>query len=395
MKYGNGYHTNRAHVSPSTKFDAVERRFVRLFDAISYAHPIIKFRLWIAGKRDDTVVTPAPRAVIDAIVSKALDGLVDWGGATGIQCPACFEVQVPVSAWRMYYGHGTTEICKRIESAVQTKLHRKLGCDLSPRVSICPTTALFDGELIVQASYFGMSNKQADAQEVELQRGYRADACDAEASDTATTIRLDGRTPVDVVDGMRDVHDTAEDTVAAVEGAYDVETGVKGRVESDATRVIDAASLTDNASASGDAPAAEQDVFEVPALTPNLATAESAGTLAFGRKRYSVRDGMTVGIKRGDGPDQADIMLPYSGDFYLVSRRHGRFVYDVAQGVWRFEQLGSNGTTVVRDGQIVTTLKRGDSVALRDGDGLLLADARQQVSFLLASENRTICLGAA
>ena len=51
--------------------------------------------------------------------------------------------------------------------------------------------------------------------------------------------------------------------------------------------------------------------------------------------------------------------------------------------------------TVVRDGRIVATLERGDSVVLRDGDGLLFAGARQQVTFLLSSESRTVCLDAA
>ena len=143
MKYSNSRRTNRAYASSAAKLDAVERRFARLFDAISYAHPIIKLRLWIAGLSGDSVVAPAPSEVIEAVVSKAMGGLVDWGGGvTDIQCPDRFEIQVPVSAWRMYYGHGTAEICTRIEGAVQAKLHRKLGCDLSPRVTICPTMAL-------------------------------------------------------------------------------------------------------------------------------------------------------------------------------------------------------------------------------------------------------------
>lgn len=387
MKCSNSHRGNRAYASSGTKLDAVERRFVRLFDTISYAHPIIKFRLWAAGLRGgDSVVAPAPSAIIDAIVSKAIDGLVDWGGGvTGIQCPDRFEVQVPASAWRMYYGHGSAEICARIEAAVQAKLHRKLGCDLSPHVGICPTMALFDGELIVKASYFDMPSERTDAPAVEPQWSRSAVARDAEAAGVAATARLDGRTPasastVDAADEVRDVCDEAtEDVVAAVadaEGVRDVEAG--------------AADVP-----GGDAPAVEQDVLEAPSLTPCLMTAAPVGTLAFGRKRYSLRDGMTIGVKRGDGPEQADIMLPYSEDFYLVSRRHGRLAYDAAQGVWRFEQLGSNGTTVVRDGRIVATLERGDSAVLRDGDGLLFAGARQQVSFLLSSESRTVCLGVA
>lgn len=385
MKYSNSQRANRPYASSSTKLDAVERRFVRLFDAISYAHPIIKFRLWAAGLRGgDSVVAPAPSAIIDAIVSKAIDGLVDWGGGvTGIQCPDRFEVQVPASAWRMYYGHGTAEICARIEAAVQAKLHRKLGCDLSPHVSIRPTMALLDGELIVQASYFDMPGERADAPTVEPLRGRNAAVCDVEAAGAAATVRLDGRAPAptadaaDEVSGARD--EVTEDVTVAVAGAEDAR-DAEVDVEDVPTE---------------DAPAVERDVLEAPSLTPRLTTAAPAGTLAFGRKRYPLRDGMTVGVKRGDGPDQADIMLPYSEDFYLVSRRHGRLAYDTAQEAWRFEQLGSNGTTVVRDGRIAATLERGDSAVLRDGDGLLFAGARQQVSFLLTSESRTVWLGAA
>lgn len=388
MKYSNSQRANRPYASSSTKLDAVERRFVRLFDAISYAHPIIKFRLWAAGLRGgDSVVAPAPSAIIDAIVSKAIDGLVDWGGGvTGIQCPDRFEVQVPASAWRMYYGHGTAEICARIEAAVQAKLHRKLGCDLSPHVGICPTMALLDGELIVKASYFDMPSGRTDAPAVEPQWSRGAAARDAEAAGVAATVRLDGRTPApastaDAADEARDACDEATEDVAAAVAA--------------AEGVRDVEEVPGGDAAGGDAPAAEQDVLEAPSLTPCLMTAAPAGTLAFGRKRYPLRDGMTVGVKRGDGPEQADIMLPYSEDFYLVSRRHGRLAYDAAQGAWRFEHLGSNGTTVVRDGRIVATLERGDSAVLRDGDGLLFAGARQQVSFLLSSESRTVCLGAA
>ncbi|MDM8246650.1 hypothetical protein QUW40_08565 [Collinsella tanakaei] len=386
MKYSNSHRSNRAYASSGTKLDAVERRFVRLFDTISYAHPIIKFRLWVAGRRGgDSVVAPAPSAIIDAIVSKAIDGLVDWGGGvTGIQCPDCFEVQVPTSAWRMYYGHGAAEICARIEAAVQAKLHRKFGFDSLPHVSICPTMALLDGELIVKASYFDTPSERTDAPAVEPQWGRGAAACDVEAAGAAATVRLDGRASaptVDAVDEARDACDEVTgDVAAAVADAGDAHDGGEANVED---------------TPGEDVQTAKQDVLEAPSLTPCLMTMAPAGTLAFGRRRYPLRDGMTVGVKRGDGPEQADIMLPYSEDFYLVSRRHGRLAYDAAQGAWHFEQLGPNGTTVVRDGRIVATLERGDSAVLRDGDGLLFAGARQQVSFLLLSEGRTVCLGAA
>ena len=39
MKYSNSRRTNRAYASSAAKLDAVERRFARLFDAISYAIP--------------------------------------------------------------------------------------------------------------------------------------------------------------------------------------------------------------------------------------------------------------------------------------------------------------------------------------------------------------------
>lgn len=358
MKYSNSRRTNRAYASAAAKLDAVERRFARLFDAISYAHPIIKLRLWIAGLSGDSVVAPAPSEVIEAVVSKAMGGLVDWGGGvTDIQCPDRFEIQVPVSAWRMYYGHGTAEICTRIEGAVQAKLHRKLGCDLSPRVTICPTMALLDDELIVQSFYFDTLDEQADVH-------------DEAAGDTAVAAgnAAAGANPEGVFSGKAVVEDVAEAGATPVIGT---------------------------APEAGTATMAERDVLEAPSLTPCLMTEAPLGILAFGHKRYPLRDGMTVGVKRGDGSDQADIMLPYSEDFYLVSRRHGRLAYDTAQEIWRFEQLGSNGTTVVRDGRIVATLERGDSVVLRDGDGLLFAGARQQVTFLLSSESRTVCLDAA
>ena len=358
MKYSNSRRTNRAYASSAAKLDAVERRFARLFDAISYAHPIIKLRLWIAGLSGDSVVAPAPSEVIEAVMSKAMGGLVDWGGGvTDIQCPDRFEIQVPVSAWRMYYGHGTAEICTRIEGAVQAKLHRKLGCDLSPRVTICPTMALLDDELIVQSFYFDTLDEQADVH-------------DEAAGDAAV----------------------AAGNAAAVanpEGVFSGKAVIEDMAEAGATPVIGIAPEA------GTATMAERDVLEAPSLTPCLMTEAPLGILAFGHKRYPLRDGMTVGVKRGDGSDQADIMLPYSEDFYLVSRRHGRLAYDAAQEIWRFEQLGSNGTTVVRDGRIVATLERGDSVVLRDGDGLLFAGARQQVTFLLSSESRTVCLDAA
>lgn len=358
MKYSNSRRTNRAYASSAAKLDAVERRFARVFDAISYAHPIIKLRLWIAGLSGDSVVAPAPSAVIEAVVSKAMGGLVDWGGGvTDIQCPDRFEIQVPVSAWRIYYGHGTAEICTRIEGAVQAKLHRKLGCDLSPRVTICPTMALLDDELIVQSFYFDTLDEQADVHD-------EAAGNAAVAAGNAAA----GANPESVFSGKAVVEDVAEAGATPVIGT---------------------------APEAGTATMAERDVLEAPSLTPCLMTEALAGTLAFGRKRYPLRDGMTVGVKRGDGSDQADIMLPYSEDFYLVSRRHGRLAYDTAQEIWRFEQLGSNGTTVVRDGRIVATLERGDSVVLRDGDGLLFAGARQQVTFLLSSESRTVCLDAA
>lgn len=366
MKYSSNRRANRVYASSATKLDAVERRFARLFDAISYAHPIIKFRLWIAGLSGDSVVAPAPSEVIDAIVSKAMGGLVDWGGGvTDIQCPDRFEIQVPVSAWRTYYGHGTAEICTRIEGAVQAKLHRKLGCDLSPRVTICPTMALLDGELIVKSFYFDTLDEQADVRdEVVGDAPVVAGNVAVAAGDASVAV---GNVPVGV----------------DPEDVFDGEAVVEDTVEAGTTPVI------------GTAPMAERDSLEAPALTPRLMTEALAGTLAFGRKRYPLRDGMTVGVKRGDGSDQADIMLPYSEDFYLVSRRHGRLAYDTTQEVWRFEQLGSNGTTVVRDGRIVATLERGDLVVLHDGDGLLFAGARQQVSFLLSSESRTVCLDAA
>lgn len=358
MKYGNSRRTNRAYASSAAKLDAVERRFARLFDAISYAHPIIKLRLWIAGLSGDSVVAPAPSEVIEAVVSKAMGGLVDWGGGvTDIQCPDRFEIQVPVSAWRMYYGHGTAEICTRIEGAVQAKLHRKLGCDLSPRVTICPTMALLDDELIVQSFYFDTLDEQADVHDEAA-----GDAAVAAGNAAA------GANPEGVFSGKAVVADVAEAGATPVIGT---------------------------APEAGTATMAERDVLEAPSLTPCLMTEAPLGILAFGHKRYPLRDGMTVGVKRGDGSDQADIMLPYSEDFYLVSRRHGRLAYDTAQEIWRFEQLGSNGTTVVRDGRIVATLERGDSVVLRDGDGLLFAGARQQVTFLLSSESRTVCLDAA
>lgn len=365
MKYGSNRRANRVYASSATKLDAVERRFARLFDAISYAHPIIKFRLWIVGLSGDSVVAPAPSEVIDAIVSKAMGGLVDWGGGvTDIQCPDRFEVQVPVSAWRTYYGHGTAEICTRIEGAVQAKLHRKLGCDLSPRVTICPTMALLDDELTVQSFYFDTLDEQADVRD-----------------------EVPGDAPV--VAGNVAVAAANVAVAADPEDAFNDEVVVEDTSEAGATPVIDAAPEADAA------PVAERDSLEAPALTPCLMTEAPLGILAFGRKRYPLRDGMTVGVKRGDGSDQADIMLPYSEDFYLVSRRHGRLAYDTTQEVWRFEQLGSNGTTVVRDGRIVATLERGDLVVLHDGDGLLFAGARQQVSFLLSSESRTVCLDAA
>ena len=371
MKYSNSHRTNRTYASSGTKLDAVERRFARLFDAISYAHPIIKLRLWIAGLSGDSVVAPAPSEVIDAIVSKAMGGLVDWGGGvTGIQCPDRFEIQVPMSAWRMYYGHGTAEICARIENAVQAKLHRKLGCDLAPHVTICPTMALLDGELIVQASYFDMPVEHVD---VRAATGFAA-------APVAAAPVAAGSAPA-----------AAGPVVAAAEPENDLDDAavVEPAAEAGITPVISAAPEADAA------PAAEQDALEAPALTPCLMTEAPLGILAFGRKRYPLRDDMTVGVKRGDGSDQADIMLPYSEDFYLVSRRHGRLTYDAVQGTWSFEQLGSNGTTVVRDGRIVATLERGDSVTLHDGDGLLFAGARQQVTFLLSSESRTVCLDAA
>lgn len=361
MKYSNNHRANRTYASAGTKLDAVERRFVRLFDAISYAHPIIKLRLWIAGLSGDSVVAPAPSEVIDAIVSKAMNGLVDWGGGVmDVQCPDRFEVQVPVSAWRTYYGHGTAEICSRIERAVQAKLHRKLGCDLSPRVTISPTMALLDDELIVQAAYFDVLGEE------------QAHAGDEAAAGVAAASA--GTDPED---------------------AFDSEAVVKDAAEAGATPVIGTAREVGAAPAADAAPEAEHDAFEAPALTPCLMTEAPLGILALGRKRYPLRDGMTVGVKRGDGSDQADIILPYSEDFYLVSRRHGRLAYDAAQEAWSFEQLGSNGTTVVREGRIVATLERGDSVALHDGDGLLFAGARQQVSFLLPSGSRTVCLDAA
>ena len=337
MKYSNSRRTNRAYASSAAKLDAVERRFARLFDAISYAHPIIKLRLWIAGLSGDSVVAPAPSEVIEAVVSKAMGGLVDWGGGlTDIQCPDRFEIQVPVSAWRMYYGHGTAEICTRIEGAVQAKLHRKLGCDLSPRVTICPTMALLDDELIVQSFYFDTLDEQADVHDEAA-----GDAAVAAGNAAA------GANPEGVFSGKAVVEDAAEAGATPVIGI---------------------------APEAGTATMAERDVLEAPSLTPCLMTEALAGTLAFGRKRYPLRDGMTVGVKRGDGSDQADIMLPYSEDFYLVSRRHGRLAYDTAQEIWRFEQLGSNGTTVVRDGRIVATLERGDSVVLRDGDGRIVLE---------------------
>ena len=344
MKYSNSRRTNRAYASAAAKLDAVERRFARLFDAISYAHPIIRLRLWIAGLSGDSVVAPAPSEVIEAVVSKAMGGLVDWGGGvTDIQCPDRFEIQVPVSAWRMYYGHGTAETCTRIEGAVQAKLHRKLGCDLSPRVTICPTMALLDEQ---------------------------ADVHDEAAGDAAVAAgnAAAGASPEGVFSGKAVVEDVAEAGATPVIGT---------------------------APEAGTATMAERDVLEAPSLTPCLMMEAPLGILAFGHKRYPLRDGMTVGVKRGDGSDQADIMLPYSEDFYLVSRRHGRLAYDTAQEIWRFEQLGSNGTTVVRDGRIVATPERGDSVVLRDGDGLLFAGARRQVTFLLSSESRTVCLDAA
>lgn len=372
MKYSNSCRTNRAYASSAAKLDAVERRSARLFDAISYAHPIIKLRLWIAGLSGDSVVAPAPSEVIEAVVSKAMGGLVDWGGGvTDIQCPDRFEIQVPVSAWRMYYGHGTAEICTRIEGAVQAKLHRKLGCDLSPRVTICPTMALLDDELIVQSFYFDTPDEQADVHDEVAGDAPVAAGTVAVAAGDAPVVAgnaVAGANPEDVFSGEAVVEDAAEAGATPVIGT---------------------------APEAGTATMAERDVLEAPSLTPCPMTEAPLGILAFGHKRYPLRDGMTVGVKRGDGSDQADIMLPYSEDFYLVSRRHGRLAYDTAQEIWRFEQLGSNGTTVVRDGRIVATLERGDSVVLRDGDGLLFAGARQQVTFLLSSESRTVCLDAA
>lgn len=235
MKYSNSRRTNRAYASSAAKLDAVERRFARLFDAISYAHPIIKLRLWIAGLSGDSVVAPAPSAVIEAVVSKAMGGLVDWGGGvTDIQCPDRFEIQVPVSAWRIYYGHGTAEICTRIEGAVQAKLHRKLGCDLSPRVTICPTMALLDDELIVQSFYFDTLDEQADVHD-------EAAGNAAVAAGNAAA----GANPESVFSGKAVVEDVAEAGATPVIGT---------------------------APEAGTATMAERDVLEAPSLTPCLMT---------------------------------------------------------------------------------------------------------------------------
>ena len=343
---------------------SVERMLQSLFDRLVQCHPVIAGRR-LAGKLTGgaSLVNPAPDEVVAAVVRKALDGVVSWGGARDLQCPAWFTVSVPQLAWKVYYGNGTQQICRRIEQVAGEKIRRKLGCSAEIHVSIAPTHALLDGELIVEAAYYERSVEllpdepgvQEAVQTARMPEQVVCDAADggAQAADEHPSSVQNADVPVDA-----DVCDARvaeeRDCGAAEAAAQDQATSAASEAGEDCTPRTDAPQIV----------------------------------LAYGSERYVVFDGATVGVARGDVNDRADIVLPYSRDFYWVSKKHGRFTYDAASGQWLFEQLGSNGSAVVRNGEAIS-LKRGESLELRDGDGLVFARAHRQISVLDSRAERT------
>ncbi len=362
----NAYRNNRSFTRMAKSgADSIERGATRAFDSLVGSHPIIRLRLLLATKLGGaSMISPTPAEIIQSIVAKAREGLVTWGcNGAGTQCPDCYEVAVSVAAWRAYYGSNTDGICRRIEREVRERLQRKYGCSVEPRVSIQPTNSLLDGECTVEASYYDARYDQnAEVDEAATDWPGSQDGSER-------TVRIDPAGHACAYAGVG--RDASEDAEAA--------TGDVERNEgSEVSEVPEAPEAPEAATAAA------------PEFTP-APVLDSSIVVAYGRKRYPVTREMTIGVVRGDTPDQADIRLPYSQDFYLVSRKHGRFTYDEPAQAWRFEQLGSNGSTLVRDGEVSAVLKKGDSVLLKDGDGLLLAGARQQVSILEPTEDRTVC----
>lgn len=338
--------------------DAVERGFGRIFDAVVLAHPIIRLRLLIMRVfGSNAMVAPSPYELIGAIERRACEGLVSWDrSGAGVQCPDRFAVQVPDSAWQAYYRHNTRAVCARIERAVHDRLLRKLGCESSPHVSIERTCALLDVELTVEASFFDPGPKGMAAGK------------DGSAGETTCMHEAVYTGNAGVDEGAVSVADDDAADTAVVGPAVDV--------------LPFEAALDAVAQAAG------------PAKTP-VATGGPHLAVAWGRQRYSVADGFTIGVRRGDGRDAADIVLPYMQGFFLVSRRHGRFAFDAQTGSWSFEQLGANGSMLVRAGEDPLWLKQGDAAVLRDGDGLVLAGARRRITVLLEQDERTALSGVA
>lgn len=127
--------------------------------------------------------------------------------------------------------------------------------------------------------------------------------------------------------------------------------------------------------------------------TPQL---NATASVAMNGTTYRIGDQTTIGIRRGESDDQADIMLPLSQDLKYVSRKHGRFSRSAETGTWTYEQLGSNGSALIRNGKSFQLAKE-DTIELEHADMLYLAESKHALTFRDegGASERTVCQPAA
>lgn len=107
---------------------------------------------------------------------------------------------------------------------------------------------------------------------------------------------------------------------------------------------------------------------------------EPLAYVAYGRLRYEVRDGTTIGVLRYSDRKRADITLPRE-QCPGVSHIHGVFRYDSMSSIWSFENVGQNGTTAIHDGQEELLVNRRPR-PIRNGYTLRLASGETEIRFV-------------
>lgn len=317
---------------------SVERRGERLFDSIASLNLVTTVTQWVAGITGEGAdLSPQPKRLLSEMLKKARIGLINWGGGR-LQCPDAYDVSVSQEAWDGYYGLNTTAICSGLERLLEQEVEERLNCTVGARVTIGVNHGLYPGEFLVNATYQGA--RGAD----EAPSGPAA-ASDAGASGQE----------------RRRAGDTGPDgTVYMGRGA-----------------ARDKAARNDSDTpAQEETPAPKTGAAGECAPTVNLPEAK----VSYNGSTYPVRDGFTIGLRRGNGQDQAAIALAPCDDLNYVSKLHGTFAYDAAAGTWSYRQEGRHGSEL-RRGETRLALSQGQTAELESGDELFMASAELPVIF--------------